>query len=38
MRLVVENLRIKAKGPRSEPTSQPEGVGSTADLDEDIPF
>ncbi|WP_068878805.1 MULTISPECIES: single-stranded DNA-binding protein [unclassified Phenylobacterium] len=38
LRLVVENLRIKAKGPGPEPASQPEGAALPADLDDEIPF
>ncbi|MBO6714489.1 single-stranded DNA-binding protein [Parvibaculum sp.] len=38
LRLVVENLRIKAKGPRPEPVSPPDEPSTLADLDDEIPF
>ena len=38
LRLVVENLRIKAKGPRPEPVSPPEETSAFGGPDDEIPF
>jgi single-strand DNA-binding protein len=38
LRLVVENLRIKVKGPRLEAGLPPEQAFGVADLDDEIPF
>ena len=38
LRLVVENLRIKAKGPQAGPAPQPEAPSAFDGLDDEIPF